>query len=265
MLIDAAVKSIVSLVYSILYFMTSSPQAKWDPVAHCAQVSQHLGAHCLLVGSRGIADRDLTNKSKLHSSRAASSAESNAPTWASSSLFTLFLEPNWWWPTSEAALVADARAAVEWLVYERGVAPQRVVLWGHKMGSGVAASLSREWSDPVFMPHPVSSPVTPSSSGTSTSRGALPGGDADSAGGDLGAIVLESGFSSLADHWTNQRVGLMGLCRWLPGCHSGLLTRALHQSPFKLATKDHVAALVEQGAHTSVWEQIRASNVKVMH
>ena len=203
---------------------------------------------------------NVARKSQLSSSSpAASGVKTNvfSPSPLSAN-FPFFSEPHWWWPTSEAALVADARAAVEWLVYEKGVVPKRVVLWGHGLGSGVAASLAREWSDPVFLPHPVSSPATNNggSSRSMNSGGALPGGDAEAAGGDLGALVLESGFSSLADYWSNQHSGILGWCQWLPACHSRLLPEALHQSPFKLATADHVAALVEQGAHTSVSKQI---------
>jgi dienelactone hydrolase len=148
-----------------------------------------------------------------------------------------------WWRSSEAALVADARAAVEWLVYERGVAPHRIVLWGHGVGSGVAASLAREWSDPSYTPRVASSAAR-------SSYGGMPGGDAEAAGGDLGGVVVESGFSSLADRGADHPWLAMG-CNWLPGCQA-MLHRAASHSPFELATVDHVAALVKLEANTPV-------------
>ena len=73
-------------------------------MTHCAHLSAHLGAHCVLLDYRGFADSGVP---------AAGAAGSGlAGFWAQLSW------PPVWWPGTEAALVADARAALEWLVYE---------------------------------------------------------------------------------------------------------------------------------------------------
>ena len=45
---------------------------------------------------------------------------------------------------SEAALVADGRAASRWLEEEKGVPPARTLLYGESLGSGVASALAAE-------------------------------------------------------------------------------------------------------------------------
>jgi fermentation-respiration switch protein FrsA (DUF1100 family) len=62
---------------------------------------------------------------------------------------------------SEAGLLADAAAGLDWL-RARGVEPRRIVLWGESLGSGVAVQLA-------------------------------------AGGGAVGALVLETPFTSIAD------------------------------------------------------------------
>lgn len=45
---------------------------------------------------------------------------------------------------SESGLAHDAEAAWKWLVEERGIAPERIVLFGRSMGAAVAARLARD-------------------------------------------------------------------------------------------------------------------------
>ncbi len=45
---------------------------------------------------------------------------------------------------SEAALVADGRAAADWLAREQGIGPDRIVLYGESLGSGIACALAAE-------------------------------------------------------------------------------------------------------------------------
>lgn len=45
---------------------------------------------------------------------------------------------------SEAALIADGRAVADWLAVAHGVGPDRLVLYGESLGSGVASALASE-------------------------------------------------------------------------------------------------------------------------
>lgn len=43
---------------------------------------------------------------------------------------------------SEEALIADTRAVYDWMVHTLGIAPSRIVLYGHSLGSGVASRMA---------------------------------------------------------------------------------------------------------------------------
>ncbi len=45
-------------------------------------------------------------------------------------------------PLDEEALYRDARTVYEWMVRDRGIDPQRIVIYGHSLGSGVATHLA---------------------------------------------------------------------------------------------------------------------------
>lgn len=45
-------------------------------------------------------------------------------------------------PLDEEGLYRDARAVYDWMVRDRGIAPQRVIIYGHSLGSGVATRLA---------------------------------------------------------------------------------------------------------------------------
>lgn len=45
-------------------------------------------------------------------------------------------------PLDEEGLYRDARAVYDWMVRDRGIAPQRVIIYGHSLGSGVATHLA---------------------------------------------------------------------------------------------------------------------------
>lgn len=46
-------------------------------------------------------------------------------------------------PTEES-VAADARAAYDWLIHEKQVGPNQIVLWGHSLGAAIAARLANE-------------------------------------------------------------------------------------------------------------------------
>ena len=46
-------------------------------------------------------------------------------------------------PLTQKGVVADARAAYDWIIKE-GVPPTKILLWGHSLGSAVAAQLSKD-------------------------------------------------------------------------------------------------------------------------
>eukprot|EP00128_Syssomonas_multiformis_P006519 Colp12_sorted_trinity150504_noHs@13505 len=48
---------------------------------------------------------------------------------------------------SADGLVMDARAAFDWIVKQHGVPPSRVFIYGHSLGSGVAAQLARQLAE----------------------------------------------------------------------------------------------------------------------
>lgn len=45
-------------------------------------------------------------------------------------------------PLDEEALYRDARAVYDWMTGTRGIAPQRIIIYGHSLGSGVASHLA---------------------------------------------------------------------------------------------------------------------------
>ena len=45
-------------------------------------------------------------------------------------------------PLDEEGLYRDARTVYDWMVRERGIAPSKIVIYGHSLGSGVATSLA---------------------------------------------------------------------------------------------------------------------------
>lgn len=47
-------------------------------------------------------------------------------------------------PLDEEGLYRDARAVYDWMVRERGIAPSKIVIYGHSLGSGVATSLAAQ-------------------------------------------------------------------------------------------------------------------------
>jgi len=77
---------------------------------------------------------------------------------------------------TEAGVLADARAAYDWLITDRKIPPERIVIVGQSLGGGVACALARE------VPHQF--------------------------------LVLESTFSSLPDV-VDELLPLTGAGRWL--------------------------------------------------
>lgn len=54
--------------------------------------------------------------------------------------------------TTEEAMYADARAAWDWLVIEKGIAPEKIILFGRSLGGAVTARLARELADEKVSP-----------------------------------------------------------------------------------------------------------------
>jgi len=82
--------------------------------------------------------------------------------------------------SSEKAMRADARAAWEWLVREKGVPPERIILFGRSLGGGVTGLLARDLADQGVSP---------------------------------AALIMESTFSSMTDMATRKYPWLP--VRWL--------------------------------------------------
>lgn len=109
------------------------------------------------------------------------------------------------WP-SEEGLARDARAAWDWLTVQRKVPPSRILIWGHSLGSGVAARLAAELVAEAAAD--ADATAAPKARGQGTAGSAI----VDQL--PLG-IVLESGFTSLPDLLPDYPLG-RAVC-WLPG------------------------------------------------
>ncbi|KAG8460994.1 hypothetical protein KFE25_010745 [Diacronema lutheri] len=122
------------------------------------------------------------------------------------------------WP-SEEGLAADAHAAWLWLTAERGVAPSRVLLWGHSLGSAVAARLAAELAD--------------AARASTLARGRAAGAPAAL---PLG-LVLESAFTSIRELLPDYPLG-RAVC-WLPGVRAA----AAAGLAFRMDSRARVAEL----------------------
>jgi abhydrolase domain-containing protein 12 len=96
------------------------------------------------------------------------------------------------WPTEEG-LATDARAAWVWLTEQHGVPPSRVLIWGHSLGSGVAARLAAELYGSSDLGEVAQQPM---------------------------GLVLESAFTSLPELLPDYPLG-RAIC-WLPGVHGAI-------------------------------------------
>lgn len=159
---------------------------------HARAISAALGAHALLLDYRGFGDSS-------------------------------------GWPTEEG-LASDARAAYDWLTVQRGVRPSRVLIWGHSLGSAVAARLAAELA------------AQPASE--------LPLG-----------LVLESAFTSLPELLPDYPLG-RAVC-WLPGVH----TLMWHNLAFRMDSRRRLGQLAASAPELPVLllHGARDSTVPIAH